>query len=319
MTDGAGGRGRGPARLLSTSVGSEHGAFAAYDWLLLAICALVWGSSFFFISVGLDHFSPGIVTFGRIAFGAAALWSLPATRRVSIDRGDRGRVALLGLCWMAFPLTMYSVAEQWIDSSVAGMITAATPIWTALVAAILLRSIPGRVLRAGLLVGLAGVTVLSWPSIEGADASLAGVLLVVLATASYGVASNLAVPLQQRYGGLPVLARAQLVALALTAPYAVIGATDSGFGVGSFLALVALGVLGTGVAFVAGATLMGRVGATRGSVLTYLMPVVSITLGVGFLDERFATYEGIGVVLVLLGAFLASRADHSEPVLPVGD
>ncbi|HUV10677.1 MAG TPA: DMT family transporter, partial [Acidimicrobiia bacterium] len=308
-----------PRRLLATSAGSQTGAFGTHDWLLLATCALVWGSSFYFISVGLDHFSPGVVTFGRIAFGAAALWSLPATRRTKIDAADRARVALLGVCWMAFPLTMYSVAEQWIDSSVAGMITAATPIWTALVAAALLRALPGRALRAGLVVGLVGVGVLSWPSIQGADASLAGVVLVVLATASYGIASNVAVPLQQRYGGLPVLARAQLVALVLTAPYAAIGAGDSRFALGSFLAVLALGVLGTGVAFVAGATLMGRVGATRGSVLTYLMPVVSITLGVSFLDERFAAYEGIGVVLVLVGAFLASRADRPEPVIPVGD
>lgn len=309
----------GSRRLLTTSAGTESGAFEGYDWALLATCALVWGSSFFFISVGLDHFSPGVVTFGRIAFGAMALWSLPATRRIKIDAVDRGRVALVGVFWMALPLTLYSVAEQWIDSSVAGMITAATPIWTALVAAMLLRTMPGRVLRAGLVVGLLGVAVLSWPSVRGADASVAGVVLVVLATASYGIASNLAVPLQQRYGGLPVLARAQLVALVLTAPYAVIGIGDSGFGVGSFSALLALGVLGTGVAFVAGATLMGRVGATRGSVLTYLMPVVSITLGVSFLDERFAAYEGIGVALVLVGAFLASRAEHRESAVPVGD
>lgn len=319
VTAPAGAGRAGSRRLLATSDGSESGAFAAYDWVLLATCALVWGSSFFFISVGLDHFSPGVVTFGRIAFGAMALWSLPATRRVAIDVADRGRVALVGLFWMAVPLTLYSVAEQWIDSSVAGMITAATPIWTAIVAAMLLRRMPGRVLRLGLLVGLGGVVVLSWPSLRGADASVAGVILVVLATASYGIASNLAVPLQQRYGGLAVLARAQLVALVLTAPYAAIGFGDSGFGVGSFAALLALGVLGTGVAFVAGATLMGRVGATRGTVLTYLMPVVSITLGVSFLDERFAAYEGIGVVLVLLGAFLASRAEHPEAPVPVGD
>lgn len=306
-------------RLVTTSVGSETGAFRAYDWMLLSTCALVWGSSFFFISVGLDHFSPGLVTFGRIAFGAMALWSLPATRRVAIDAADRGRVALVGLFWMALPLTLYSVAEQWIDSSVAGMITAATPIWTAIVAAMLLRTTPGRVLRLGLLVGLVGVVALSWPSLRGADASVAGVILVVLATASYGIASNLAVPLQQRYGGLAVLARAQLVALVLTAPYAAIGFGDSSFGVGSFAAVLALGVLGTGVAFVAGATLMGRVGATRGTVLTYLMPVVSIALGVSFLDERFGAYEGIGVVLVLLGAFLASRAEHPRAPVPVGD
>jgi drug/metabolite transporter (DMT)-like permease len=305
---------REPERLLGTSEGSQTGAFAAFDWLLLATAALVWGSSFFFIAVGLDSFEPGVVTFGRIAFGALALWSLPAARRTSVEHADRGRVALLGVCWMAFPLTMYSVAEQWIDSSLAGMLTAAVPIWTALIAAALLRRPPGRLLLVGLLVGFAGVLVLSWPSVRDADASALGVLLVVLATVSYGVASNVAVPLQQRYGAIPVLARAQLVAIVLVLPYAVVGTPGSSFALESLAAVVALGALGTGLAFVAGATLMGRVGATRGSILTYLMPVVAIALGVAFRSDVFDAYEAVGVVLVLVGATFASRAEHPEPV-----
>jgi drug/metabolite transporter (DMT)-like permease len=219
---------------------------------------------------------------------------------------------------MAFPLTMYSVAEQWIDSSVAGMITADTPIWTALIATALLRRAPGNRLVGGLVVGFGGVVVLSWPSVRDADASAVGVLLVVLATVSYGIAGNVAVPLQQRYGALPVLARAQLVALALVLPYAAVGASGSEFDGGSLAAVMALGALGTGLAFVAGATLLGRVGATRGSILTYVMPVVSIALGVAFRDETFDAYGAVGVVLVLVGAYLASRAEHPAPVSSSG-
>jgi len=201
------------------------------------------------------------------------------------------------------------------------MLTAAVPIWTALVATILLRRLPGRALAVGLLVGFGGVLVLSWPSVRNADASALGVLLVILATASYGVAGNLAVPLQQRYGALPVLARAQLVALVLVLPYAVVGAPSSSFGVGSLAAVIALGALGTGLAFVAGATLMGRVGATRGSVLAYVMPVVAIALGVTFRDDSFDAYGAVGIVLVLAGAYLASRAEHRPVGLtePAGD
>lgn len=310
--------GRTGNRLLVTSEGTHAEAFQPFDWLLVATAALIWGSSFLFIAIGLEHFEPGVVTWGRIAFGALALWSLPVARRVRIDRRDRRRVVLVGVCWMAFPLTMYSVAEQWIDSSLAGMITAATPIWTALIATALLRRLPGRLLVIGLVVGLVGVLVLSWPSVRDADASALGVLLVVLATVSYGISSNVAVPLQQKYGAIPVLARAQLVALVVVLPYAVAGAPESSFGAGSLAAVVALGTLGTGLAFVAGATLMGRVGATRGTLLTYLMPIVSIALGVVFRDEIFDGYGAVGVVLVLAGAFLASRAEH-RPLMPVAD
>jgi len=301
-------------RVFSTNEGSQEGTFAPFDWLLLATAASIWGSSFFFIAVGLDNFAPGVVTFGRLAFGAVALWSLPAARTVRIDRSDRGRVVLLAVCWMAFPLSMFSLAEQWIDSSLAGMLNGAMPIFTALVATAMLRRPPGPILTWGLLVGFAGVLVLSWPSVREADASALGVLLVVLATLSYGVASNVAVPLQQRYGAIPILARGQLIALVLVFPGLAVGAPSSSFDVGSLAAVIALGALGTGLAFVAGATLMGRVGATRGSVITYLMPVVSITLGVAFRDEVFDAYGAVGVVLVLTGAYLASRAKRPEPI-----
>jgi drug/metabolite transporter (DMT)-like permease len=303
-------------RLLVTSEAKHTDAFHPFDWVLLLTAAGIWGSSFFFIAVGLEDFEPGVITLGRVVFGAIALWALPAARRTRIDRADHLRVALLGVCWMAFPLSMYSFAEQWIDSSLAGMLTAATPIWTALVASALLRRVPGSSVMAGLVVGFAGVGVLSWPSLEDVDASALGVLMVLLATVSYGIASNVAVPLQQRYGAIPVLARAQLVAIVLLVPAAAIGAPDSDLAADSLAAVVALGVLGTGLAFVAGATLMGRVGATRGTFITYVAPLVSIALGVAFRDEVFDEFGAIGVVLVLIGAYLASRAETvKEPVL----
>src|SRR5262249_38847009 len=158
-------------------------------------------------------------------------------------------------------------------------LNAAVPIWTALLAIFLLRRRPRRTVTLGLAIGLVGVIVLSWPSVESADASALGVALVVLATMSYGIATNLVVPLQQRYGAIPVLARAQLVALVLVTPYAVVGALDSSFGAASLAAVIVLGALGTGFAFVTATTLIGRVGATRGSIVTYLIPAVAVTLG----------------------------------------
>jgi drug/metabolite transporter (DMT)-like permease len=308
----------GRSRLLATSEGRHPGAFRPFDWLLLVTTVLVWGGSFFFIAVGLDHFEPGVVTFGRVAFGAGALWVLPAARKVRIEPRDRGRVALLGICWMAIPLTMFPLAEQWIDSSVAGMLNASVPIWTVLLAIVLLRRLPRQTVAVGLLIGLVGVIVLSWPSLHGADASAPGVILSILATMSYGFATNLAVPLQQRYGAIPVLARAQLVALPLVVPYAVVGVPSSSFALGSFGAVLALGALGTGLAFVTATTLMGRVGAMRGSVFTYLMPAVAIALGLAFRNEALAATSAAGVLIVLAGAFLVTRAEQAPPAV-IGD
>jgi drug/metabolite transporter (DMT)-like permease len=82
------------ARVLTTAEGTNRDAFTPLDWGLLSTAGGIWGASFFFIAIGLDHFEPGIVTWGRILFGAVALWSIPITRRVSIDRRDRAAEVL---------------------------------------------------------------------------------------------------------------------------------------------------------------------------------------------------------------------------------
>jgi len=141
------------------------------------------------------------------------------------------------------------------------------------------------------------------------ELAVAAVSLVLLAVLCYGVAVNIAVPLQQRYGALPVLLRAQLVALVLLAPAALVSLPNSDFAWSSALAVVALGFFGTGWAFVAMTTLVGRVGATRGSVAIYFLPVVAIALGVIFRDETIAAISLVGTGLVLAGAYLTSRRE----------
>lgn len=295
-------------RLAVTSTGTNQESFEALDWSLLTFTALVWGSSFLFIDIGLDAFSPSVVAFARLALGATTLAIFPRARR-SVDRADLPRIALLGLVWMGAPLLLFPLAQQHVDSSVAGMINGATPLTTAIVAALVLRRAPARWQAAGLVIGFVGVLAISWPNVQGADASLRGVGLLLLAVCLYGVAFNLAVPLQQRYGSLPVLLRAQLVAALVVAPFAGVGIADSTWAVPSGLAMIALGVLGTGLAFPAMTTLVGRVGGPRGSVATYLVPVIAIVLGVAVRSEEVAPIALAGTALVLIGAWLTSRRE----------
>ncbi len=288
--------------------GSSGGAaFTPQDWVLLVIPAVIWGSSFLLIAEGLEAFRPGVVTWLRIAFGALALGLLKASRQ-PIDPADRGRIALIGVVWIAFPMTMFPIAEQWISTSVTGMLNGSMPLFSATVASLLLRRLPGRTQIVGLAVGFAGVVAISLPSLQGGSNTALGAGLVVLAMCSYGVATNLVIPLQQRYGTLPVIWRAQLTALVLTTPFALVGLPDSHMALRPMLAMVVLGAVGTGYAFIAAGTLMGRVGATRGSVLAYLIPVVSLLLGVVLRNETVAAVSIAGLVLVLAGAWLVSRA-----------
>lgn len=289
----------------------SDGSFTPLDWALLAGAALPWGASFLFIEIGLEHLSPGAVAFLRVFFGALTLAGIPAAH-ASVDRADLPRIVLLGMVWMAVPFLLFAIAQQSIDSSLAGMINASAPLFTAVVAAFVVRALPTRVQTVGLAVGLLGVIAISAPSIDGGS-SIGGVLLVVGATFLYGCAFNLTGPLQRRNGTLPVIFRAQLAALVALAPAGAFGLADSEFAWSSLLAMVALGSVGTGIAFIAFATLAGRVGPTRGSITTYFLPVVAILLGALVLNESIHPAALFGTALVLVGAYLASRvqADHS--------
>ncbi len=294
--------------LPSTARGSNLDAFGATEWGLLVGIALIWGSSFFFIEIGLESFAPGVVTVARVALGTGAL-ALVKRARLPIDRSDIPRVVVLGLVWMAAPLLLFPIAQQWIDSAVSGMLNAAVPVSAAIWATALLRSMPGRRQLMGIVIGFVGVLGISIPELVDSSASALGVGLVLLAVALYGLAANLAVPLQQRYGALPVLLRAQTVALIVVLPVGLVQLGSSTWSWRSGLAMVPLGVLGTGLAFVLMTTLVGRAGATRGAVAIYFVPVVAILLGVLFLDEAVAPIALLGAALVIVGAWVASRAE----------
>ncbi len=278
------------------------------DWGLLVGVAGIWGASFLFMAIGLDAFAPGVVTFLRIAFGAATVAFLPASR-ARIDRHDLKLVALLGFAWMAFPLTLFPVAEQWIDSSMAGMLNSAMPLMTVLVSWLFFSVGTGPRRLFGVLFGMLGILLIGVPEASGAGSNALGVVLVVVAVSSYGVAVNIAGPLQHRYGSLPVVSRALVFATVMSIPYGAVGLPSSHFAWGPLLACFVLGAGGTGLAFVMAATLTGRVGPVRTSVITYVMPAVSIVLGVVFRDEAIAWTALLGTVIVLVGAWLSSRLD----------
>ena len=297
-------------RLPRTAQGTNAGAYTPLDWGLLATTTLIWGASFFFIEIALDSFTPGLITFLRVALGATALAVVPAARR-PIGANDWPRLALLGTIWVAVPFTLFPVAQQWINSSMAGMLNAAMPVMTALVTLLLARRLPGAWQATGLAIGLAGTVAVGWESLGEGSTTALGVGLVMAAVLCYSVSMNLAIPLQQRYGTLRVMLRVLMVATVLTAPASVPGLRTATWDPQAIASVATLGVLGTGLAFVAMGTLAGRVGATRASVTTYLMPIVSIALGAVVLDETIPGPARIGIVLELLGAWLVTRAERA--------
>lgn len=286
--------------------------FTSSDWGLFLSVAVVWGASFLFIDIGLDALPPGVITLMRVGLGALALAVLPLPRRHSkIRPEDRARVVTLSIVWVAVPFTLFPIAEQHITSAVAGLLNGGTPIFAAIFAMVLLRQPTRGAQLLGIAVGFVGVVLVSLPSIGEGSSETFGVALVVLATVCYGFAVTLAGPLQQRYGSVNLMAKVLTLATIWTAPYGLWQLGDASWEVGPVVAVAVLGVVGTGIAFALMGTLVGRVGSTRASFITYLIPVVALVLGVAFRDDDVFALELVGVAFVIGGAILASRRTSS--------
>jgi drug/metabolite transporter (DMT)-like permease len=246
------------------------------------------------------------VTFMRILVGFGTLALFPAARR-AVPRADWSRVALLGVLWMALPLSMFPFAEQRVTSALTGMLNGAVPLFVAIVAAILARRLPARPVVEGLAVGLAGAVLMALPAMGEGRSSTVGVLMILAALVSYGFAVNLARPLQQRNGALPVIWRAQAAALILTAPLGLPELLAARWTPGPLASMLALGALGTGVAMVLTTMAAGRLGATRASSTAFLMPPVALALGVLVRSEQVALLSVFGGAVCVAGAWLMRR------------
>lgn len=280
--------------------------FTSADWGLFLSVAGIWGASFLFIDIGLDALPPGVITLMRVGLGAVALVVLPR-QRTRIRPEDRLRLVTLSMVWVAIPFTLFPIAEQHITSAVAGLLNGGTPIFAAIFAMVLLRQPTRGAQLLGIAVGFVGVVFVSLPSIGEGSSETFGVALVVLATVCYGFAVTLAGPLQQRYGSVNLMAKVLALATIWTAPYGLWQIGDASWELGPVVAVAVLGVVGTGIAFALMGTLVGRVGSTRASFITYLIPVVALGLGVTFRNDEVFLLELVGVAFVIGGAFLASR------------
>jgi drug/metabolite transporter (DMT)-like permease len=308
-------RGRMPPRSATATpappaLSPETHRLTVRDWVTLALPGLIWGSSFYLIAEGLDSFEPFLVTWLRIVFGFVVVAATPAARR-SVPRSSWPRLGVLAVVWIAVPISLFPLAEERVSSSVTGMLNGATPIFTAIVAALIVRSLPPQRQLLGLVVGLAGIVLIAvptWSSDAQEGSSAVGVVMVLCALACYGVALNIAAPLQRALGALPVIGRILGIAVVLLAPFGLAAIDGSQFSWSSAIAVAVLGAFGTGVAYVLMASNAGRYGSTRASSTTYLIPGVSIMLGVAFRGESVDWIALVGCAVALVGAYLVNTA-----------
>jgi drug/metabolite transporter (DMT)-like permease len=276
----------------------------------MATLAAIWGSSFLFIKVGVTELHPLFVALGRVLGGAIALVVVVLLTRDRLPRDPRfwGHNAVVAVVGVALPFTLFGFGEQRISSVLAGIWNSVTPL-IALPMAVLVfhteKMTPRRVLS--LVLGFVGAaTILGvWQGVGGS--SLAGQLMCLTAAACYGVA----IPYTRRYitprpeSGLAASAGQLLIAtvlLAVVAPLAGGGYPAVAELSGPVVASVAaLGVLGTGLAFVLHMRNIRLLGASTASMVTYLIPVFATVIGVLVLSEELAWFQPVGAAVVLLG------------------
>jgi drug/metabolite transporter (DMT)-like permease len=275
---------------------------------LLALLALAatWGASYLLIAIALESFSPAFLTEGRFLLGALLVTAV-AARRGDL-RALRGRwraVALLALVQQAAPMLLIAVGERSIPSALAGTLVASTPLWAAVLAPALGGPRPAFLQWTGLAIGIVGVGLLLGADTSGA--AIVGCALVLLAAAGYAVGAAWT---GRRFPTLPrsaLLSGVLISSTALLLPPALATAPTQLPSLASLAAVVALGLVGTGAAFIVLYWLIDQVGPERTVLVTYLAPVFAVGYGATLADETFGTAAVVGLALVLAGAYLAGR------------
>jgi drug/metabolite transporter (DMT)-like permease len=287
----------------STTVGDATHRSGAADWAILSLPGLIWGASYLFIADALGAIGPGGVTLVRLVVGFLTLSFFHAARK-PVLRSDWLKIVALGVFWMAFPLSMFPFAERYVSSALTGMLNGANPLFAAAVAAMIAWKLPSRRVITGIVIGMAGTIVMGLPTLHEGHSTIAGVGMILAALVSYGVALNLASPLQRRNGALPVVLRAQLVAMVLVAPIGMRDVLHVRWAPGPLAALLALGVLSTGIAFAIMSVSAGRFGAARASSAAFLIPAEALFLGVIFRGEHVSWISIVGGAVCITGALI---------------
>jgi drug/metabolite transporter (DMT)-like permease len=272
----------------------------------LFLLAFIWGWSFLFIKVAVDGLTPTTVAWARIALGAAVLCAILRHQggRVPVDRTSLRHYAVAATVGNIVPFTLLAWGEQHITSALTAVLNASTPLFTAVFAAIGLSERLRPVQIAGLALGMAGVAVaagLGASDLEGS--STAGALAAILAGASYGIAF---VYMRRHLVSYPpiVAATGQLATgavmlfplAALTSIADGVSLTPTRLG-----AIVALGAIGTGLAYILNYRIIGDLGPTKASLVTYVIPVVAVVVGIVVLDEPFEWRLVVGGLLTVGG------------------
>ena len=281
-------------------------------WFLFILVGILWGVPYLFIKVAVNPnngFTPAILVCLRTAIGAVILIPL-ALKQGQFGGALRGAkfVFLYALLEMIGPWILIGTAEQKISSGLAGLLVASVPIWATIFASISGdKSVWHYTRLIGIIVGFIGlVAVVGIESITGSADPLS-ILMVLVAAIGYSYAVMMVQRALPNVSGIAINALAMAMTALFYLPWAIVQWPSHAISAGAIRAVIGLGVLSTGAAFVAFFTLTSIIGVARGSLVTYLNTACAVLLGVVILNEPLTIGIILGLPLVLIGSYFASR------------
>jgi drug/metabolite transporter (DMT)-like permease len=269
---------------------------------------VTWGCSFIFIELGLEFLTPFGVAFGRCALGAITLLTVVKLQKIGLpkEKSTWQKLWIVAMLLNVVPGVLFAFAQQYVTSVLAGIINATTPLMTMIFMLLLFREqkLKGEQI-IGLLVGAFGVMVVLgiWQGVG--DNQLLGVVTLLLAVSCYGYSFPYTTRNILPLGLKPeAAATVQLILAASTLLpfYLFDGIADDNFQLTPILAMLALGVLGSGFAYIWNFSIIAAAGGSIASTVTYVTPVVAVFVGWLFLGEQITWHEIVGAVFVIIGA-----------------
>jgi len=279
------------------------------SWLPAYIAlGVVWGCSFIFIKLGLEFLTPFGVAFVRCALGAITLLIVVKIKKIKLpsDKSTWRKLWILAMLLNVIPGILFAYAEVHVTSVLAGIINATTPLATLIVMLIAFREERLKVEQIiGIIIGAIGVMVVLgiWQGVG--ENQLTGVIALLIAVTCYGISFPYTVRNIIPLGLKPeAAATTQLVMAAITLLpfYLFDGISQDNYRPATLFAMLALGILGSGVAYIWNFSIIAAAGSSIASSVTYLTPVVAIIVGWVFLGEALSWFEPVGALLVIIGA-----------------
>jgi drug/metabolite transporter (DMT)-like permease len=289
----------------------------AKHWFVFILLGAIWSSSFMWIKIAVQEIGPMTLVAFRVLFGLLFGVAMIFIQKVQLPRSPKDWTPLLvlGITNVAIPFFLISWGEQEIDSAVAAILDATVPLFTILIAHYLLHDDKMTVSKVlGLLMGFAGVIILMSKDIGDSLGSVLGQLAVVLASAFYAGSAVYARKTTEETPGIlrsagPLVSATAVMWLATFLVESPLEIPQLGI---TWIALLFLGILGSGVAFIMAYYLIHEIGPTRTSMVTYLFPLGGVILGVAFLDEPLSWQLLAGAVLIILSLAVANMQPKKQ-------